>query len=242
MNTVLCTICMRSGSIGLKGKNIKLINGKPLMYYTIKQAIKSKIFDNIVVSTDSKKILAKAKSYGAEGWFIRPRRLATSTCSKILVIKHALKESEKFYNKKFKFIVDLDVTSPLRTSKDIINAYKNFIKKRGDVLITGAKSKKNPYFNVVEIVNNKVKKVKNLKKRIFRRQDAPVTYDMNASIYIYSRKILTNYRTVIEALERGAKDKAILFEMPESRSIDIDSDYDFKLVEFLIKKNKTKIQ
>ena len=65
---------------------------------------------------------------------------------------------------------------------------------------------------------------------------------MNASIYIYSRKILTNYRTVIEALERGAKDKAILFEMPESRSIDIDSDYDFKLVEFLIKKNKTKIQ
>ena len=77
---------MRSGSTGLKGKNIKLINGKPLMYYTIKQAIKSKIFDNIVVSTDSKKILARAKSYGAEGWFIRPKRLATSTCSKILVI------------------------------------------------------------------------------------------------------------------------------------------------------------
>ena len=59
MNSTLCTICMRSGSQGLKGKNIKLINGKPLMYYTIKQAIKSKIFDNIVVSTDSKKILLK---------------------------------------------------------------------------------------------------------------------------------------------------------------------------------------
>ena len=231
---------MRSGSTGLKGKNIKLINGKPLMYYTIKQAIKSKIFDNIVVSTDSKKILAKAKSYGAEGWFIRPKRLATSTCSKILVIKHALKESEKFYNKKFKFIVDLDVTSPLRTSKDIINAYKNFIKKRGDVLVTGAKSKKNPYFNVVEIVNNKVKKVKNLKKRIFRRQDAPVTYDMNASIYIYCRNILinskVNYKTVIEALERVEKGKAIFYEMPASRSIDIDSEFDFKLVKFLLKR------
>ena len=234
---------MRSGSKGLKGKNIKLINGKPLMYYTIKQAIKSKIFDNIVVSTDSKKILARAKSYGAEGWFIRPKRLANSTCSKILVIKHALKESEKFYNKKFKFIVDLDVTSPLRTSKDIISAYKNFIKKRGDVLVTGTKSKKNPYFNVVEMVNNKVKKVKKLKKKIFRRQDAPVTYDMNASIYIYRRKVLVNSkvnsRTVIDALEHGSKDKAILYEMPISRSIDIDSEYDFRLVEFLLKNQKS---
>ena len=60
---------MRSGSRGVKNKNIKLINGRPLMYYTIKQAIKSKIFDHIVVSTDSKKILKIAKSYGAEGGF-----------------------------------------------------------------------------------------------------------------------------------------------------------------------------
>ena len=57
MNSILCTICMRGGSQGVKNKSIKLINGRPLMYYTIKQAIKSKIFDNIVVSTDSKKIL-----------------------------------------------------------------------------------------------------------------------------------------------------------------------------------------
>jgi CMP-N,N'-diacetyllegionaminic acid synthase len=233
---------MRSGSQGLKGKNIKLINGKPLMYFTIKQAIKSKIFDNIVVSTDTKKVLVRAKSYGAEGWFIRPKRLASNTCSKILVIKHTLREAEKFYNKKFKFIVDLDVTSPLRKVEDIINAYKTFIKNKGDVLITGTKSKKNPYFNVVERVNNKVKKVKKLKKKIFRRQDAPVTYDMNASIYIYRRKILINSKinskTVIEALEHGSKDKAILYEMPASRSIDIDSEYDFRLVEFLLKNKK----
>ena len=64
---------MRGGSQGVKKKNMKLINGKPLMYYTIKQAIKSKLFDNIVVSTDSNKILFMAKSYGAEGWFMRPK-------------------------------------------------------------------------------------------------------------------------------------------------------------------------
>ena len=239
MNSTLCTICMRSGSQGLKGKNIKLMNGKPLMYFTIKQAIKSKIFDNIVVSTDTKKILVRAKSYGAEGWFIRPKRLASNTCSKILVIKHTLREAEKFYNKKFKFIVDLDVTSPLRKVEDIINAYKTFIKNKGDVLITCTKSKKNPYFNVVEIVNNKIKKVKNLKKEICRRQDAPKTYDMNASIYIYSREVLINSKTINEALERNVKGKAILYEMPESRSMDIDNEFDFKLVEFLLKNQKS---
>ena len=227
---------MRGGSQGVKNKNNRLINGKPLMYFTIKQAIKSKIFDSIVVSTDSKKMLVRAKSFGAEGWFIRPKRLASNTCSKILAIKHALREAEKFYNKKFKFIVDLDVTSPLRRVEDIVSAYKTFIKNKGDILITGAKSKKNPYFNIVEIINKKVKKVKNSKKKIFRRQDAPKTFDMNASIYIWNRKTLINSKSVNEVLERGVKSKTVLYEMPESRSIDIDSELDFKLVEFLLKK------
>ena len=77
MNSILCTICMRGGSQGLKNKNLKLINGKPLMYYTINQAIKSKIFDKIMVSTDSKRILKYAKSFGADGWFLRPKKLAS---------------------------------------------------------------------------------------------------------------------------------------------------------------------
>ena len=108
--SILCTICMRSGSKGVKNKNIKLINNKPLMYYTIKQALKSKIFNQIVVSTDSKKLLKCAKLYGAEGWFIRPKKLSLDVSPKIAVIKHALLQSEKYYNKKFNFIVDLDET------------------------------------------------------------------------------------------------------------------------------------
>ena len=70
---ILCTICMRAGSKGVKNKNLKLINNKPLMYYTINNAIKSGLFENIVVSTDSKNLLKKAKYYGAEGWFLRPK-------------------------------------------------------------------------------------------------------------------------------------------------------------------------
>ena len=229
---------MRIGSQGVRNKNMKLINGKPLMYYTIKQAIKSKLFDNIVVSTDSKKMLVKAKSYGAEGWFIRPKRLSSNTCSKIPVIRHALREAEKFYNKKFKFIVDLDVTSPLRRVEDIINAYKSIIKNKGDVLITGAKSKRNPYFNMVEIINKKVKRVKIVKKQIFRRQDAPTTYDLNASIYIWNRNTLINSKSTIKGLETNTTSKTVFYEMPEIRSIDIDSKLDFEIVQFLLKKRK----
>ena len=227
---------MRAGSKGLKNKNLKLINGKPLMYYTIKQALKSKIFDNIVVSTDSKKILKLAKYYGADGWFLRPKKLSHSSSSKVAAIKHAFTEAEKHYRKKFGIIVDLDVTSPLRKTEDIKKAYKFFINKKADVLLTGSKSKHNPYFNIIEIINKKIKKVKDTKKRFFRRQEAPQTFDMNASIYIWNRKTLL--KSFVEALERNAKWKTVFYEMPKERSIDIDTKFDFELVEFLLKKNR----
>lgn len=239
MNSILCTICARGGSQGVKNKNLKIINGKPLIYFTINQAIKSKIFDHIMVSTDSKKILKSAKFYGADGWFIRPKKLSSNLSSKVPAIKHALIEAEKFYKKKFEFIVDLDVTSPLRKVEDIKKAYQFFIKKKGDILISATKSKKNPYFNMVEVIKKKIRKVKNTKKFFFRRQDAPKTFDINASIYIWKRKTLINSKFSIKALEANSKSKAILYEMPANRSIDIDSEFDFKLVNFLLK-NKSK--
>ena len=220
---------MRGGSKGVKDKHIRAINGKPLMYFTIKQAIKSKIFDQVIVSTDSKKILKIAKSCGADGWFLRPKNLALTTSPKVPAIKHALLQAEKFYNKRFDIIVELDATSPLREIKDITNAYKFFIKKKANMLITGCKSRKNPYYNMVEIINNKLKKVKKSKKNIYRRQDAPKTYDCNASIYIWNRKSLINFKSFFTK-------KTIFYEMPETRSIDIDTEFDFQLVEFLLKK------
>ena len=230
MNSILCTICMRGGSQGVKNKHTKLINGKPLMHYTIKQAIKSKIFDHIVVSTDSKKILKMAKSCGAEGWFLRPKKLALSTSPKVPAIKHALVQAEQLYNKKFEMIVDLEATSPLRKIEDILKAYKFFVKKKANMLISGCKSKKkNPYYNMFEIVNNKLKQSKKLKKSIYRRQDAPITYHTNGSLFIWDRKSLINFKSF-------SIKKTVFYEMPENRSIDIDDKLDFQLVEFLLKK------
>lgn len=224
---ILCTLCMRSGSKGVKNKNLKLINNKPLMYYTINQAIKSRLFENIVVSTNSKKILKKARYYGADGWFLRPKKLSSDYSPKVPAIKHALFEAEKYYKKFFDIIIDLDVSSPLRKVVDIKNAYKYFIKKKANFLVTGCKSKKNPYFNVAEIINNKLKKAKPFKRNIYRRQDAPITYDFNASIYIWKRKSLVNFKSFY-------KSKTVLYEMPESRSWDIDTNFDFKVVKYLL--------
>ena len=227
---ILCTICMRGGSKGVKNKNLRKINKKPLMYYTINQAKKSKIFENIVVSTDSKKIKSKALQLGADCWFLRPKKMARDHSQKVPAIRHAFLKSEKYYNKKFDIIVDLDASSPLRKVSDIINAYKYFKKIKSKILITACKSRKNPYFNMVEIVDKRLKRVKKLKQNIYRRQDAPVTYDCNASIYIWTRKSLLNFKSFYDG-------NTALYEMPESRSWDIDSKFDFKIVEYLLSRS-----
>ena len=156
MSNILCTICIRSGSKGVPNKNIKKIKGKPLIAYTINQAKKSRIFDKIVISTDSKKILNLSKKYGAIGWFLRSKKMSNDNAPKIPVVRDLLIKSEKHFNKNFDIIVDLDVTSPLRLSKDIIDSVKLFQSKKASNLISVCPSRKNPYFNMIEIVDGKI--------------------------------------------------------------------------------------
>ena len=231
---LLCTICARGGSKGVKNKNIRLLNGKPLIAYTIKQALKSKLFEHIVISTDSDKIAKTALKYGAEVFFKRSPELSDDTSGKLDAIKDALLKSEKYYNTQFEHIIDLDATSPLRNVSDIINAFNQFLKNGNDNLITAMPSRRSPYFNLIEInEKNKVVLSKPLEKPVLRRQDAPKTYDMNASIYIWKRDVLLNNDTIF--LENTG-----LYIMPEERSIDIDTELDFEFVEFLMrKKDKT---
>ena len=224
----LCTICMRKGSKGVKNKNIRKINGKYLMQYTIDQAVKSNLFDAIVVSTDCKKILNISKKLGIENGFIRQKKLGNDTIGKLDVIKDALEKAEAIYSKKFDIIFDLDITSPLRKVKDIRDAYDIFIKNKYNNLFSVCSSKKNPYFNQVEYKNKKITLSKKVKNNIKRRQDAPKVYDMNASIYIWRRDTLLFSKSLFS-------DGAGIFEMPEERSIDIDSEHDLQVVKFLMK-------
>lgn len=231
---VLCTICARGGSKGVKNKNIKEINGKPLIAYTIEQAKESKLFEHIVISTDSDDIASIAKENGAEVFFKRSAEMASDTAGKLDVIKDAFVRSEEYYEHKFDYLVDLDATAPLRIVKDIVDSFKQLLDNDHDNLITAMPSRRSPYFNLVEVdKNNKVYLSKTLDSSIVRRQDAPKSYDMNASIYIWKRDVILNEQSLF-------LEKTGLYVMPEERSIDIDSELDYKFVEFLMKENDAK--
>jgi len=223
---VLCIICARKGSKRLKNKNLKKLFGKPLIFHTIKQAINSKIFDKVVFSSNSNKLIKMAIKFGALSWFVRPKKLSNDKAAKMPVIKHAILQSEKKFNYKFDYICDLDVTSPLRKISDIRNAFKKFKISNQDMLISGNKARKNPFFNMIQKNGkNSVKLVIKPKKYYVRTQDAPVVYELNASIYFWKRNACFRQKGPFCK-------KTFFYEMPYKRSIDIDNLSDFKLVEF----------
>ena len=220
---------MRANSQNIKNKNLITLNKKPLMSYTIKSAINSKLFDNIVVSSDSKKIQKLSKKFGAEVIFSRPKKLSTNYVPKLSVIKHAVINSEKHYKKKYDYVIDLDVTAPCRDSNDIKRAFKIFQKSRKNMLVSVTKSRKNPYFNMLEIKKKGISLVKKTSKEVVARQKSPEVYDMNASIYIWKRDKLFSSRNLLQ--------KSIsIYEMPQEKSIDIDTKLDLRINEMLIRK------
>ncbi len=224
--TILCTICARTNSQGLKNKNFLKINGKNLIRHTLDLAIKANFFKHIAISVDKNKI-SLGKNNEKIIFIKRPTNLASNRAKKIDVIRHAVKFCENKNKIRYNYVCDLDVTSPLRNLKDIYESFKKFKKEKSLNLISVTESKKNPYFNLVEIKKKKVKPVKS-KKKIFNRQQAPKTYDMNASIYIWKKDFL------LKSYNLFNKRTSVYF-MPPERSIDIDNSLDFKLVKFLLK-------
>ncbi len=227
----VCVICARKGSKQVKNKNIKKINGKPLITWSIEQAIKSKLFYKVYVSTDSKKIAHISKKSGAEVPFLRPSRLSNDKVAKFLVWKNALRNIEKITKKKVRYYVDLDCTNPVRTKKDMIGVI-NFLKKnkKADGVVTVCKSKKNPYFNIVEKTNNNILKIsKKLKKNVSSRQEAPKVYDIVANIYCLKAEYLKKANYLLKGNIFG-------YEVEQSKSFDIDSKYDFEIVKMFLKR------
>lgn len=231
----LCSICARGGSKGVKGKNLREIMGKPMLAYSVEQALQSGLFDVVAVSSDSDEILEVARQYGAHQLIKRPNELATDTAAKIPVIIHCAQEVEKNTDIIFDTFVDIDCTSPLRNIDDIKNVVELIEKEDCLNVITGMPARRSPYFNLVEEKKNGyVELSKKLEKGIVRRQDSPACYDMNASIYAWKRSSFFEMHTVFS-------DKTKIYVMPEERSIDIDSELDFQIVKLLLEhKNEVK--
>lgn len=234
---ILATVAARGGSKGVKNKNTRDLLGKPLIAYTIEQVMRWGKYDKFIVSTDSKEISKIALEYGADVPFMRPAELATDTAAKLDVLRHALIKAESYYNIKFDALLDLDATSPIRTEEDIENIVTLFKEKKPDCIFSVVKARRNPYFNMVEkTFNGRIKLCKKIPAYITRRQDAPLVYEMNASMYVYSREYLLNKNNKTPFANR-----ALLFEMKDLSRIDIDTELDFRLIEFLIKESVVKI-
>ena len=224
----ICTICARGGSKGVKGKNVRPLHGKPLIAHSIEQAKACGLFDTIAVSSDSDVILGVAKEWGVDYLIKRPDEMATDQAAKLPVVKHCVAEVERRLGVSFDTIVDMDATSPLRSVADIAGAVSTLEEGGVSNVITGAPARRSPYFNLVEVnANGFAELSKPLKSAVVRRQDAPKCYDMNASIYVWTHAGLFGNDTIFN---RDTK----LYVMPEERSIDIDSELDFKFVEFIM--------
>ncbi|SFZ78880.1 acylneuraminate cytidylyltransferase family protein [Chitinimonas taiwanensis] len=223
MKTV-ATICARGGSVGVPRKNILPVAGRPLIAHSIEQALSLPEIDAVYVSTDCPEIALVAQQYGARVPFLRPSELATSSAAKIPVIQH-LCDWIDTHDGPFDRIVDLDPTSPLRLTEDIV-ACLNLLESDVDAVITAFESEKNPYFNMVERkADGHIGLVCEQQGGVVARQLAPQVYSMNASIYVWHR------HTLSKGLWSGS---LRLHTMPRERSIDIDSPLDLKIVEMLL--------
>ena len=219
--TFLGIIPARKNSKRLKNKNVKNLNGKPLIYHTIESARKSKYLDSFLLSTDSAYVGQLAKRFKCEVPFIRPRYLSSDNSSTAMVVYHALKKIKTNYD----YVILLQPTSPLRRAEDIDKAIIKIVNLKAISLISVYCSKKLKKFPT-KIVNNLIKKTK-------RKYNNNNNYFLNGAIYICKTKFFLENKTFYS-------NKTIPFIMPKNRSVDIDTFEEFNEAEKICKKtNRT---
>ncbi len=221
-------ICARGGSKGLPGKNIKQLNGIPLIGWSIKIAKQIDRISRVIVSTDSEEIAKIALEYGAEVPFMRPENLALDNSPEWSVWRHSINYLENQQSEKIDALVVLPVTAPLRTIRDVNKCIDLFEKGGTDSVITVSESNRNPYFNMT---SNDSKGYSSLviqsDKGIVRRQDAPQVFDMTTVAYVVDANFVKEFNGIFEG-----KVKSVI--IPVKRAIDIDTRLDFKVAECLL--------
>ena len=227
---ILGLIPARGGSKGLPRKNIKPLLGKPLIAWTIEQALASKYLDKVIVSTDDKEIADISKKYGAEIPFMRPRELAEDNAKGIDVVLHAInwiKENNK--QKHYDLIMLLQPTSPLRKSDDIDKAIELLFLKETQAIVSVCEVDHHPLWANTLSEDGCMKDF--IRKEIMNknRQELPKFYRLNGAIYLA-------YCNYIKEQKGFFGKKTFTYIMPRERSIDIDSEIDFKMAELIIKK------
>jgi CMP-N-acetylneuraminic acid synthetase len=224
-------IFARGGSKGIKRKNLQLLEGKPLIQYSIDSAFSNAYIDEIYVSTDDEEIATTAERLNATVPFIRPASLSHDDSPELLAWQHALTFLRN-ENKMPDIFISLPCTSPLRSNIDVSQSIESLINSDADICISICKSERNPYFNMVEIDEFGIAELlnKNL-DNITRRQDAPQIFDITTVAYSAWSKYLLETDSIMEG-------KVTTSVVPRERAIDIDTKFDFDLARFLLQKNQ----
>lgn len=223
---ILVIIPARGGSKGIPHKNIKPLNGKPLIHYTIDVARGIAKDEDICVSTDAPDIINCVESYGLKVPFVRPAELATDTAGTYEVLLHAL----DFYENQGKYydvVLLLQNTSPFRNVEHVREALKMY-RSDIDMVVSVNQTKISPYYNCFEDDANGFLQKTVDSPLLVRRQDAPLTYEFNGAIYVMNV-------TRLKEEHYGKFTKRVKYVMDELHSVDLDNMIDWKFAEFIIK-------
>ncbi|MBO4926901.1 MAG: acylneuraminate cytidylyltransferase family protein [Clostridiales bacterium] len=229
MNNI-AIIPARSGSKGLPNKNIKALNGKPLIAYSIEAALESGMFSTVMVSTDSEEYAAIARSFGAEVPFLRSEKTSSDTASSWDAVAEVLDNYKKL-GKTFDTLMLLQPTSPLRTSKHIIEAYKEMENKNASSIISLCEMDHSPLQSNVLPDDLSLSGFIRPQSQGKRRQDMETYYRFNGAIYLSDVKYFEENHNIY-------RQGSYAYIMDRRSSIDIDDEYDFAMVEALLSLNK----
>ena len=228
MSTVAC-IFARAGSKGIPNKNIQTFSGKPLISWAIELALQVRQINKVFVSTDSEEIAEIARMAGATIPFIRPSELATDTSPEWHSWQHFIKFLSDKGGPLPEVFLSLPATSPLRSIIDVENCLDEFKKGRADFVVGITPSERNPYFNMVNKgEGNQVNLVIQQGEKYSRRQDAPEIFDLTTVCYVGKPSTILTKNSIFEGKVAGV-------EIPRERAIDIDTELDFQIAEFLFK-------
>lgn len=230
---ILFTICGRAGSKGIKNKNLKDFLGYPLPFYTVSaidlyRKQNPNVYCDIVLNTDSRDLIQLFRERLSIHVDVIERELSLGldNTPKVAVVSNCLDVMNARKLVDYGMVIDLDITSPLRTAQDIINLIQKKSNSDADVVFSVTDSRRNPYFNMVKRTEKGCERV--IASNFNARQEAPEIFDMNASLYAYSSAFLESQKGIFEG-------KCDVIKMFDTAILDLDHENDFELMQIIAK-------
>lgn len=225
--SVLAIVPARGGSKGVLRKNIRKLFNKPLICWSIETAQRSKYIDRVILSSEDHEIITTAKHWGCDVPFVRPNELAQDDTPGIEPVLHAITEVPGY-----DYVVLLQPTSPLRTADDIDACIEMCVFNKANSCVSVVETDKSPYWTYSLDKDNRMIPLLKTDQLKNRRQELPKTFALNGAIYTVKTSWLNLHKKFVDL-------ESLAYLMPQERSVDIDTEFDFKLAEFIMNNNVT---